>query len=714
MADVLQQCFDRILRAYLGAREEGTIEPQHPVAADFEELRLILAQHIQLAAHDDIQARWSVGRGHWAKIPWLGFFDERETTSAQHGVYIVYLFREDMSGVYVCLVHGVQKIFDAHRTNDAQKRLQKIIAPIRTQVTWLSQSGFELRHPIDLKSNSRLARAYEHGVFAHKFYPAEHLPNDAQIIQDFDDLLDAYEGYVTGAPNQPMQHWVFFDEQVASQEHQVKLRAKDPLPLVGDAVYLWQERTQGWALLAQTRIDVVKQDTESRRVVTIGVQPYEQWVDPIEVHDLGADFSLTVAQFPTSTYRLKPMSFEWSHCVGLVVHERATVFDFEQETQRLIDHLHQQGWSYEPWLVAAYLTALRTKPFVILAGVSGVGKSRLPSLVAEATGAYASRLAVRPDWTDSSDVLGYMDLTSHWRPGAVLRLAQYATEDHQRMHVCVLDEMNLAHVEHYFAEVLSAMEDRRPFEHGGWRSQPLLGRSDALDVKGRDWSAVCLPPNFACVGTINMDESTHSLSRKVLDRAFTLELSDVDLRQWSTASPHPPMRSRSWPVDLWVPRATRLNELSLLDAHERAMIDQVISQLHALNGILKTIQLQIGYRTRDEIALFVLHAEAIRSAFVTKEGQVVSSLDIGVATKILPRLVGGSVALRDTLACLMHWAFEAQVSLPAQHVVDRWVGRWQSEMSPSMVSQAAYPYCASRLCVMWVRLMQEGFTSYWS
>src|SRR5205814_1824766 len=68
----------------------------------------------------------------------------------------------------------------------------------------------------------------------------------------------------------------------------------------------------------------------------------------------------------------------------------------------LLDHIAATGFVFEPWQLAAYVTALRTKPFVILAGVSGTGKSKLPQLVAAATGAQFTRIAVRPDWTDTS------------------------------------------------------------------------------------------------------------------------------------------------------------------------------------------------------------------------------------------------------------------------------------------------------------------------
>ena len=192
---------------------------------------------------------------------------------------------------------------------------------------------------------------------------------------------------------------------------------------------------------------------------------------------------------------------------------------------------------FEPWQVAAYVTALRTKPFVILAGISGTGKSKLPALVAKGTGGHANLISVKPDWTDSSDILGYVNLQDEFQPGMLLRLAKKAQqpENQENHYVVIIDEMNIARVEHYFAEVLSQIENRKPCTNGGFTSEPLIVQN-INRPEDQEWSQVCLPSNLAIVGTVNMDESTHGFSKKVLDRAFTIEISDIDLSNWEITS----------------------------------------------------------------------------------------------------------------------------------------------------------------------------------
>ena len=188
-----------------------------------------------------------------------------------------------------------------------------------------------------------------------------------------------------------------------------------------------------------------------------------------------------------------------------------------------------------------------------------------------------------------------------------MSIARRAIDDPDRQYVCIIDEMNLARVEHYFAEVLSRLEDRRHSDAGGFVSGQLF--SGALHAEDAPWGRVVLPANLAIVGTVNMDESTHGFSRKVLDRAFTLELSEVDLRNWElpTATPAP---TRTWPVESWYPRAVQLGGLSQIAAEDRELILRLIQNLADMNEILKGAQLQLGYRSRDELALFLIHAGA--------------------------------------------------------------------------------------------------------
>ena len=191
-------------------------------------------------------------------------------------------------------------------------------------------------------------------------------------------------------------------------------------------------------------------------------------------------------------------------------------------------YIQSKGFNYTGSLVENFYLGLKAKPFVILAGTSGTGKTRLVRLFAEAINAEYKLVSVRPDWSDSSDLFGHVDLNQKFVPGAVIEFVKQAELNPTKPYFLCLDEMNLARVEYYMSDILSAIETRR---FDGTR---II--TDPIDVKyGNDSTAagrygnVILPGNLYIVGTVNMDETTFPFSKKVLDRANTIEFSYVDL-----------------------------------------------------------------------------------------------------------------------------------------------------------------------------------------
>jgi hypothetical protein len=405
------------------------------------------------------------------------------------------------------------------------------------------------------------------------------------------------------------------------------------------------------------------------------------------------------------------------------LHDVASVFadsqGRDQSEKTLQDAMHdlvrsirQSGFIYQPWQIACYVTALRTKPFLILAGVSGTGKTKLPRLIAAFTGAFEPvRVAVRPDWTDSSDVLGYVNLRRQFRPGLVLQQLRRASSDVLRFHTCILDEMNLARVEHYLAEYLSAVEECVPNPGGGFRSTKLLAHIQGED--DAEWSSQVLPPNFAIVGTVNMDETTQAFSRKVLDRAFTIEMSDIDLESTGQFSADDSQSEcLRWPVSWWIARYRRISDVPDDCRDFDSILDRVISILTLANTVLIQAQMQVGYRTRDEIALFVLNSLDVQQSFRTISSEPVDPLDLALMMKVLPRLVGSSNLMRQILAGLIDLA---QTGSSADMNTDPrpTVMQWEALGQQVTFRGAAFPFTLARLCLMHQCLEQEGYTSFW-
>lgn len=339
-------------------------------------------------------------------------------------------------------------------------------------------------------------------------------------------------------------------------------------------------------------------------------------------------------------------------------------------------YILDRGFVFEPWQVAAFITAARTKPFVIVAGISGTGKTKLARLVAEATGATFAVIPVQPSWTDSTDLLGFERLDGQYVVGRLLALAREATENPERQFFVLLDEMNIARVEYYLAEVLSLVEERRQ-EGDAIVSPPL-----APNATGEGWNTVGLPANLCLVGSVNMDETTFGFSRKVLDRGFVIEFSSVDLGIIGDVGASG-VKPGAWPAAAW--RQQSLTLAAHPDRHS-PLVEQAVTALETINAALSRVQLQVGYRVRDEIAMFCLHAQTCSEAFVTRDESPIDPLDLAIAMKVLPRIQGGGPAIRTVLEELLVWA---------------------------KGGARAFPMCAERLELMLRRLTDTGFTSYW-
>ncbi|MEU9397352.1 AAA family ATPase [Streptomyces sp. NPDC048324] len=363
-----------------------------------------------------------------------------------------------------------------------------------------------------------------------------------------------------------------------------------------------------------------------------------------------------------------------------------------EQIEHVAQYVATRGFVFDPWQIAAFITAVRTKPFVILAGISGTGKTKLPRLVAEATGAKCITVPVRPDWTDSSDLIGFERLDGSFQPGELLRVARQAQEHPEQQFFFVLDEMNIARVEYYLAEVLSHLENRSPDSDGRVMSDPLAPQ--LIDSAANEWAQVRLPDNLCLVGSVNMDETTYGFSKKVLDRAFVIEFSQVDLSAVKPANGQS-VQPTQWESSHWKARALSLSSHPDCDTEAVASIIETLTEV---NGILEQGQLQFGYRVRDEITMFCLAAKDCADLFATSDSGTVDPLDLAIAMKVLPRVQGGGATIRNVLDGLHIWASPSSEE--------------EAHGLPSG-NDSQYPFCADRLELMLRRLQETGFTNFW-
>jgi energy-coupling factor transporter ATP-binding protein EcfA2 len=387
--------------------------------------------------------------------------------------------------------------------------------------------------------------------------------------------------------------------------------------------------------------------------------------------------------------------------------------------------LVRQGLYFTPWQVATFYTALQTKGFVILSGTSGKGKTRLAQAFAgmlpqPAEGANHLFVTVRPDWRDSKSLLGYYNPltgTYEWTPFLRFLLRaepNYRSEDKLAWFV-ILDEMNLAHVEYYFADLLSVLESGR--DEDGWTREPLrLGYPDEAqgNLPPRELK---LPPNLYIVGTVNVDETTHAFSPKVLDRAFTLELTDVDFRQYQPVANLTESVVDAATSDALLRQFSRDGKFARVEKDviaDYARIEEIKAQLQTLNDLLCLHDLHFAYRVFDEFVTFLVAAES-NKLYDDQDGAE-AAFDAAVLMKVLPKFHGSRSRLEKPLCAVLAWCFNPETpDVKAVEDALRDVGpdkTVQQAIESSLFLYSKYPKTAERVQRMLARLYMDGFAAF--
>lgn len=214
--------------------------------------------------------------------------------------------------------------------------------------------------------------------------------------------------------------------------------------------------------------------------------------------------------------------------------------------QYLLYHNSEDDLVYDEIVIEMFLRALQTNALVILSGPSGTGKSSLVTEIANAIkGAKARIIPVQSSWTDTQDLIGYFNPIDKSFVGTPFMeaLADAAREEEKdNLHLICLDEMNLAHVEHYFSEFLSIREQKNPNiqlynKRFFLKAKEMLDNDSTLtteqqliakELVERYPHKFQIPKNVRFIGTINMDQTVKSLSPKVIDRSFIIEIDHLD------------------------------------------------------------------------------------------------------------------------------------------------------------------------------------------
>lgn len=420
-----------------------------------------------------------------------------------------------------------------------------------------------------------------------------------------------------------------------------------------------------------------------------------------------------------------------------------------------------------------YLSAIRTKPFLLLAGISGTGKSRIvrelafkscPKYLQDKDGTTPGNycmIEVKPNWHDSTELLGYYsNLSNGYQFKKFVKFLVKAKLNPNVPFFICLDEMNLAPVEHYFAEILSILETRKHpkkkdsdevdmdviktgtivesqyFKRITWTDKDGALHQKA-DMSDKDWyefffdmstmsedekkqiakyqyertlqnEGLTLPDNVIIIGTVNMDDTTHQFSRKVIDRAMTIEMNGGKLSDMYGGSKDleylDETEQEKW-QKAFVQRYVTADEV--LKKHSEVadkIIEEVPVKLDNINKALKGTPFEVSYRVLNELTIMIGVMLDDPAEECDIDSIIDKALDRILLMKILPRIEGDVDIFK----------LKKEVTIGEKTCHNRL--EWLMELAPNIVTSEDKPHqqtAREKIQEMIERLDNQEFTRFW-
>lgn len=666
MQNPIQTSIRRVLNGYLDAKK---IEfANHPLG---KFVRRDIPQYFSKLTFLDSSRyviRASVGQGNWTNVPWIAIMNKEITTTTQEGYYIVYLFSEDMKAVYLTLAQGV--------TKTSKEEMAKIKQEIRELI---KQNDKIMKDDQIYLGESSTAINYAYSTAVYIKYSINNLPTEIEFQEDLKEMLDIYEEYFEMKSNNNQKgksnKW-FVDKIIeAFQNLGGSASLKEVYDYIEDNYRDELSIYKDWPARVRQQIYVHSSDADK---VFEGIPGGEK------------DLFYSVKGKGRGVWGLR--DYVKTENDSENINEEFKEY-ISYSSSEIVSHIHgyikSKGFLYSIEEVTKLFLSIKTKPFVILSGISGTGKTMIVKWFAESIGATEENgqfklIPVRPDWNDGSDLLGYVDIQGNFKEGPLTKVIRQAELEREKPFIVLLDEMNLARVEYYFSDILSVMESKKWDKNGKIISSKLLSEETA----GFD---LTLPNNLYIIGTVNMDETTYPFSKKVLDRANTIEFNKVDLENLDFLQD----KVEKQPIHI-TNNDLRAEFLHLKDVYQdyQNIVESVTKELVKINKILETMYAHVGYRVRDEICFYLAYNE---------DGQLLEfskAFDHCILQKILPRLSGSDSRIDRVLKELY--------LLFTNKVYDQSLNDFERDLDT-----AKYPQSAKKVLEMIRRLEEDGFTSFW-
>jgi 5-methylcytosine-specific restriction protein B len=390
----------------------------------------------------------------------------------------------------------------------------------------------------------------------------------------------------------------------------------------------------------------------------------------------------------------------------------------------------EAGLIFSPQLIQRFIASLCTKPFVICSGLSGSGKTKLAQAFAiwicESDKQYKI-IPVGADWTNREPLLGYpngLDPKSYVTPdsGALQLILEASKEENQnKPYFMILDEMNLSHVERYFADFLSIMESKEKLKlYSGEKRYTQYAKENEFDEEYFIPFEIEWPKNLFIIGTVNIDETTYMFSPKVLDRANVIEfrITPKEMDKFFKERKELNMKELFLDKDKSKGGAGQNmaeNFFQLAEVKTITKIPEIEGDDNVLNEFFTELQIlgsEFGFRSAAEIELLITKLGI--EGFIDEQGQSLTNntkIDISIMQKLLPKLHGSRNKLTKVLPILGGFCLTDNSKIKEDYL-DKFVSNSLTEVELKADTNIKYKISFEKICRMYKNAIENGFASY--
>jgi len=534
----------------------------------------------------------------WAEIPWVAVMDKRLSDSIENGLHLMYLLSMDSRKLYLAIVYA-ESGAGAKSISEKAKKMRETTDTGR----------FETNHQKVLLANATLVS----GILCYREY-TEDLPEDEILAEEFKGMLKIYDrliAMIVTPQEEVIQEVPIIEEAKDTEEDTTKEHAifeemsevnpsekkLEPEIELFDEAEIVSNQEPAKEVEKHERKEASKnQDKEEKRCDDQSIA---------ESSELEIDISKkTGSEIHGSQQRKYPLKND----------------TITTELKKVLAKMGNKGFYYSPELVKSYYLSLKSKPFVMIKGTVGSGKTSFPRLFAEAIGANTEngryqRVLVKKGWDDEEALFGYLDSRGHFVPGPVMALLKSSHEHPEKPHFFLLDEMDQSPAEKYLRKLLEGINGNK---------EPLFSREDfGADVGSfREYGGLTFSDNIYIIGTINGGDGSYPVAPKFLDSGNTIEMPAVEIGVF------PNFGSPNEVAD-WENNQFKMQKKS---QGLPGIIENLMFTLRKLQEILVRFDQPMGYRGINEILAFGINS-GVEGLFNELE-----VIDLAISQRTLPLL----------------------------------------------------------------------------